>query len=113
MIALPSYICPEVWSAFIEQRGAMKKIPFTPGAQKLLVMKLMRLHAEGFDSNALLEQAAIAGWRSIYPDDKMRIKHAQAAVDPALAKIEADRKAAAPMPESVRQKLGLLRQGTL
>lgn len=113
MIALPSYICPEVWSAFIEQRGAMKKVPFTQGAQKLLVMKLMRLHAEGFDSNALLEQAAIAGWRSIYPDDKMRIKPASPNIDPALAKIANDRKAAAPMPEHVRHKLGLLRQGTL
>lgn len=113
MIALPSYICPEVWAAFIEQRGAMRKVPFTAGAQKLLVMKLMRLHAEGFDSNALLEQAAIAGWRSIYPDDKMRIKPAAPDVDPALAKIANDRKAAAPMPADVRQKLGLLRKGTL
>lgn len=111
MIALPAYIDIEVFSAFIEQRGAMKKIPFTPSAQKLLVRKLMRLHSDGYDSNALLEHAAIVGWRTVYPDEKMRIKNAQAAVDPALAKIEADRKAATPMPASVREKLGLLRSG--
>lgn len=110
MIALPSYIDIEVWSAFIEQRGAMKKIPFTPGAQKLIVRKLMRLHSEGFDANALLEHAAIVGWRTVYPDDKLRIARKPDSVDPALAKIEADRKAAIPMPESVREKLGLLRR---
>ena len=60
MIALPIYIDPMLWAAFVEQRKAMK-VPFTQQAQKLVVMKLMKMHAEGWDCNASLERARSMG----------------------------------------------------
>lgn len=111
MTALPAYVDPQTWAWFVENRSAMKRVPFTQGAKLLVIRKLIQYHDAGYDSNALLEKAVECGWRTVYPDEKMRIKHAQASVDPALAKIEADRKAATPMPASVREKLGLLRSG--
>lgn len=65
MIALPSYIDPELWSAFVESRTAMK-VPFTPAAQKLVIRKLMKMHAEGWDANASLEKSAIYGYRGVF-----------------------------------------------
>lgn len=106
MTALPSYIDPMLWAAYVEQREAMKKWPFTPQARKLVVMKLMRLHADGWDANSSLEASAINGWRDVFPKDKIAKEKTK---DPALAKIEADRAMAAPMPESIRKKLNELR----
>lgn len=105
MTALPSYIDPMLWAAYVEQRKAMK-VPFTPQAQKLVVMKLMKMHADGWDCNASLEKSAIYGYRGVFEVSKIEREKTK---DPALAKIEADRALAAPMPESVRQKLNELR----
>lgn len=105
MIALPSYIDPMIWSAFVEQRKAMK-VPFTAQAQKLVVMKLMKFHADGYDANAALEKAAIYGYRSVFVDDTMKVK--KEAKDPALAKLDEDKKKAAPMPASVREQLAMV-----
>lgn len=107
MIALPSYIDPENWAMFVEQRKAMKQ-PFTQLVQKRIVMKLMGFHADGYDSNAILEKSAIMGWRDVFADEKMKRKEPSKTasgsyVDPALAKILADEKKAAPMPDYVRQ----------
>lgn len=65
MTALPSYIDPELWSAFVESRKAMK-VPFTPAAQKLVVRKLMKMHSEGYDANASLEKSVIYGYRGVF-----------------------------------------------
>ena len=65
MTSLPSYIDPELWSAFVEARKAMK-VPFTPAAQKLIIRKLMKMHAEGWDANASLEKSAIYGYRGVF-----------------------------------------------
>lgn len=108
MIALPQYIDIALWHAFVAQRKAMK-VPFTDAAQKLVVMKLMRFHADGYDANAALEKAAIYGYRSVFVDDSMKRKSEQPERDPALAKIERDRAAAAPMPLAVRQQLERLK----
>lgn len=113
MIALPSYIDPENWAMFVEQRKAMKQ-PFTQLVQKRIVMKLMGFHADGYDSNAILEKSAIMGWRDVFADEKMKRKEPSktasgAYVDPALAKILADEKKAAPMPAHIKEKLELLR----
>jgi hypothetical protein len=114
VIALPSYIDPENWAMFVEQRKAMKQ-PFTQLVQKRIVVKLMGFHADGYDSNAILEKSAIMGWRDVFADEKMKRKEPSKAasgsyVDPALAKILADEKKAAPMPENIRAKLDALRK---
>lgn len=81
------------------------KVPFTPQAQKLVVMKLMRFHADGYDVNAALEKAAIYGYRSVFVDDTMRIKPASPQIDPALAKLEADAKRAVKPPPEILAKM--------
>lgn len=73
MIALPSYIDPELWSAFVESRKAMK-VPFTPAAQKLVVRKLMKMHSEGWDANASLEKSAIYGYRGVFEVSKRPVE---------------------------------------
>jgi hypothetical protein len=65
VIALPSYIDPEMWSAFVETRKAMK-VPFTQAAEKLIVRRLMKMHGEGWDVNASLEKSAIYGYRGVF-----------------------------------------------
>jgi hypothetical protein len=113
MIALPSYIDPEIWSAFVETRKAMK-VPFTPAAAKLVVRKLMKMHSEGWDVNASLEKSAIYGYRGVFEVAKIQAEPSSIeAKDPALQKIERDSLKAAPMPESIREKISLLRRQTL
>ncbi len=102
MIALPSYIDPMIWSAFVEQRRAMK-VPFTQAAQKLVVMKLIKLHNDGWDVNASLEKSAIYGYRGVF--EVSRIDSRKPAIDPALQKIERDMARAAPMPDEIRKKI--------
>lgn len=102
---LPDYVDKEMWSAFVETRKAMK-VPFTDAAQKLVIRQLMRLHASGWDCNASLEKSAIYGYRGVFEVSKIEREKTK---DPALAKIEADRAMAAPMPESIRKKLRELR----
>lgn len=103
MICLPSYIDPECWSAFLESRKA-QKAPFTPQAQKLMVRRLIRAHDQGWDVNEALADAAINGWKSIYPKER-RVTDVK---DPELAKIELDAKMAAPMPKEVRDKINAI-----
>lgn len=108
MVALPEYIDKELWSAFVSQRQAMK-VPFTQQAQKLVVRKLMKLHADGYDVNQALEKAAIYGYRSVFADDTMKVKKQATTQDAALEKIKRDAAIAKPMPESIRKQLELLR----
>lgn len=102
MICLPSYIDPECWSAFLESRKA-HKAPFTPQAQKLMVRRLIRAHDDGWDVNKALEDAAINGWKSIYPKDK--IAREVDGRDPTLVKLDRDSAQAVPMPAAVREKI--------
>lgn len=106
MTSLPSYIDVELWAAFVESRKAMK-VPFTPLAQKLVIKRLMKMHAEGWDANASLEKSAIYGYRGVF--EVARIDAMKPSIDPALEKLERDRKLAAPMPESVRKEFERLR----
>lgn len=97
MIALPSYIDIEIWSAFVETRKAMK-VPFTQAAQKLVVRKLMKMHGEGWDVNASLEKSVIYGYRGVF----------EVAMLPVERKPEVpfnSVKEAAPMPDYIKKQL--------
>jgi hypothetical protein len=67
MIALPEWIDPEAWEGFCEMRKAMKKIPFTDRAQKMVLKSLYDLRAAGHDPNASLDQSTLMGWRDVFP----------------------------------------------
>lgn len=104
MSLLPTFIDPELWAAFMESRRAMK-VPFTPLAQKLVIRKLLKMHAEGWDVNASLEKSAIYGYRGVFEVEKIDKTPAR---DPTLVKLEQDAKKATPIPENVRVKLDSL-----
>lgn len=104
MIALPSYIDPMLWAAFVEQRKAMK-VPFTAQAQKLVVMKLMKMHAEGWDVNASLEKSAIYGYRGVFEVAKRDEKGQQ---DPALAKLDRDAQIPKGIPAELKDTIAKL-----
>lgn len=66
MSALPSYIDPDTWAAFIEMRKAIPKVPYTLAAQKLGIKKLMQLHDDGHDAQKCLETSLENGWRTFF-----------------------------------------------
>lgn len=106
MIALPSYIDPETFAAYVEMRREVaKKVKakvFTQFAEKLVVMKLMKMHNEGFDPNASLAASITNSWTDVYPRERYSVEPAKFK-DPALLKIEEDAKRAAPMPDEIRK----------
>lgn len=67
MIALPDWIDQEAWDGFCEMRKAMKKIPFTDRAQKMILKSLYDLKQAGHDPNAALDQSTLMGWRDVWP----------------------------------------------
>lgn len=67
MIALPDWIDSEAWEGFCEMRRAMKKIPFTDRAQKMILKSLYDLKKAGHDPNASLDQSTLMGWRDVWP----------------------------------------------
>lgn len=66
MIALPEWIDVEAWDGFCEMRRAMKKIPFTERAQKMVLKSLYEIRAAGHDANAALDQSTVNGWRDVW-----------------------------------------------
>lgn len=93
MTTLPSYIDPELWTDFIDGRREMQKksrVPFTAVAQKRILMKLMKLHDEGYDANQALEDAICNSWRSVFPP-KQDVRAMQANKPAALSFQEQDR----------------------
>lgn len=92
MTALPSYIDADLWQDFVEGRKEMQKqkIPFTEVAKKRLLMKCIKLHDDGYDVNACLEESICNCWRSVFPP-----KVTQTATKPrqALSFAQSDREA--------------------
>lgn len=100
MIALPSYIDPELWSAFVESRKAMK-VPFTPAAEKLVVRKLMKMYQDGWCPNASLEKSAIYGYRGVF---EVARRPAEPQEKPKAYQVSDEHiKRATPMPEELRK----------
>ena len=65
MIALPSYVDPELWSLFVDARKEGKH-PITQAGQKIAVRQLMRLHNDGWDCNASLEESILKSYRGLF-----------------------------------------------
>lgn len=64
--ALPVWIPKEAWDGYMDVRKRMK-IPTPPRSVTMLVNKLEQFRSEGHDPAALLDAAAVAGWRSVFP----------------------------------------------
>jgi len=116
-IVLPNWIPLETWQAFLEMRKKIKKPP-TEKAVELLIAKLEKFKDAGQDIQAVLEKSITSNWQDVFEIKENKTFAQQAAdvarttvparntgPDPVLLKIEADRKNAKPMPESIRQQI--------
>lgn len=65
-VALPDWVEPSAWQAFLENRKA-QRAPFTPRAAELILAKLDQLRAEGQNPNECLLQSVERGWRGVFP----------------------------------------------
>lgn len=65
-VALPDWVDPSAWQAFVECRKA-QRAPFTPRAAELILAKLKQLMADGQNPNACLLQSVERGWRGVFP----------------------------------------------
>jgi hypothetical protein len=64
---LPDWLDKEAWEGFCQMRRAMKRVPFTDRAQKLIIRELDTLKAQGYDPGAVLDQSVMNGWRGVFP----------------------------------------------
>jgi hypothetical protein len=114
-IVFPDWLPKETWDAFIQMRKRIGKPP-TDYAIKLIIGKLEKFKANGQDVNQVLEKSITSGWQDVFeikgnPADIVRVTVAPSNLpDPALEKIKADEKKAAPMPEHIRQAMEALRR---
>jgi hypothetical protein len=113
---LPDWIPLETWDAFLDMRKKIKK-PTTNHAINLLIAKLDKFRKQGQDVQQVLEKSITSGWQDVF-EIKERTTFAQQSADiarvtvaaptgpdPALLKIEQDRKKAAPMPSHIRDQI--------
>lgn len=108
VIALPDWIDPEAWQGFCEMRRAMKKIPFTDRAQKMILKSLYDLKQAGHDPNAALDQSTLMGWRDVWPPKEKDIPVIKSQVDETaryLAEQERHRQ------ESLKNRLKVVQRG--
>jgi len=65
-VILPEYLDPDLWNEWLEYRKTEKRKPAGPIAQKRALEKLSRFWEAGFDVNAILKDAMIAGWQGLF-----------------------------------------------
>ncbi len=67
---LPDYISQESMSSFQEMRKKIKK-PMTDRALVLLIGKLEKFHADGYDVNEILDNSTLGCWAGVFePKEK-------------------------------------------
>jgi uncharacterized protein YdaU (DUF1376 family) len=105
---LPDWIEKETWDAFIQMRKRIGKPP-TDYALKLIIDKLTRFRANGQDVKQVLEKSITSSWQDVFEIKANPVDIVRQTVpmskepDPALEKIKADEKKAAPMPDHIRK----------
>lgn len=70
---LPGFVDKETWNDFVEYRQEIRK-PLSDIAQKRMISRLAKLHADGYDANATLDLAMSEGWRGIWPTEECKRK---------------------------------------
>jgi uncharacterized protein YdaU (DUF1376 family) len=107
-VATPDGVSDSVWQEFKSLRKA-KKAPITQRAIDAISSEAQKI---GWSLEKALEECVVRGWQSFKADwvvkpnpaDRVRLTVAPSnEPDPALEKIKADEKRAAPMPDYVRQ----------
>ncbi len=81
MDCLPSWIDPELWAEYVQQRKKDKKA-MSPRSERERLARLYELKAAGHDPNKSLSEALNGHWLDFYePQDKSITATASAAVD--------------------------------
>lgn len=66
-LEIPTCISEESWSDFIEVRRAKgTRAPWTQGAAKRVIHKLMEADKAGFDAQYMIDEAIEKGWSTVY-----------------------------------------------
>lgn len=65
VVALPEWLDPEAWAAFVDHRRKIKA-PMTDRAAELAVAELGKLRAAGHDPRAVIHQSILNGWRGLF-----------------------------------------------
>lgn len=63
---VPSTIPVVEWSAFVEMRRKMTKIPFTDYARDRIIEKLEQMQSRGIDIAKVLDLSTTNGWRDVF-----------------------------------------------
>ena len=71
---LPAFLDTETWHDFMAYRATEIRKPLSPIGTKRMLARLTRLHAEGYDVNALLDMAMSESWRGIWAHDDCKRK---------------------------------------
>jgi hypothetical protein len=68
LVETPDYIDPEALQGFLDMRKAKGKrfALTTKRAMTLLLNKLEQAHNDGYDVNAMLDEATVNNWQSVY-----------------------------------------------
>ena len=62
-VVLPDFIPAKAWQGYVQMR---KKAP-TEYAVELIIKQLQKMHSEGQDVGAVLDQSTANSWTSLYP----------------------------------------------
>ncbi len=65
-VILPACVSPENWADFLDYRKSLKA-PMSGVAQKRALNALVKLHDEGHDANAVIDQSIVNGWKGLFP----------------------------------------------
>lgn len=66
-IALPEWLPASAWSDYCRHREALGKRAWTQRAAELSIRDLGKLHDQGNDPQAVIEQSIANGWRGLFP----------------------------------------------
>jgi len=86
LVETPDYIDPEALQGFLDMRKAKGKrfALTTKRAMTLLLNKLEAAHNDGYDVNAMLDEATVNNWQSVYPRPHHKLVHLEETPDQKL-----------------------------
>lgn len=86
-LALPDWLEPEAWDDWHAYRNSRKG--WTQRARELSLARLARLHSEGHDPRAVIEQSIERGWTGLFPLKEDRT-HATTRPSSAFERVQAN-----------------------
>ena len=86
-LTIPDWIPSDAWSGYVEMRKKIKK-PMTDRAMQLAINTLNKLHNEGNDVTAILDQSTMNSWQGLFPiaERRAEARQSQSSRFPSLGK---------------------------